>query len=150
MYHVTVSQAVTIRWCMLACHWLFIGCWRFKFGIEMLFILWICIDVDGYDKIWQAFVIFLFSILKRLSVGRIKIELVCQQTNNFLLSDSFFSVTVRKKVENDYESLQDRLRTLPDKLSYDIMVWCHFSITDAPKLIFTSRYTNIFYALLSI
>ncbi|XP_026143085.1 unconventional prefoldin RPB5 interactor 1-like [Carassius auratus] len=27
-----------------------------------------------------------------------------------------------KKVENDYESLQDRLRTLPDKLSYDIMV----------------------------
>ncbi|XP_051512397.1 unconventional prefoldin RPB5 interactor-like [Myxocyprinus asiaticus] len=27
-----------------------------------------------------------------------------------------------KKVEKDYESLQDRLRTLPDKLSYDIMV----------------------------
>uniref|UniRef100_A0A673M7V1 Protein phosphatase 1 regulatory subunit 19 n=1 Tax=Sinocyclocheilus rhinocerous TaxID=307959 RepID=A0A673M7V1_9TELE len=26
------------------------------------------------------------------------------------------------KVEKDYESLQDRLRTLPDKLSYDIMV----------------------------
>lgn len=69
---------------------------------------------------------FLFSIFKRLSVGRTKIELVCQQTDNFLLSDSFFSVTVRKKVENDYESLQDRLRTLPDKLSYDIMVGCHF------------------------
>ncbi|KAG1936988.1 RNA polymerase II subunit 5-mediating protein [Pimephales promelas] len=27
-----------------------------------------------------------------------------------------------EKVEKDYESLQDRLRTLPDKLSYDIMV----------------------------
>ncbi|XP_073671878.1 unconventional prefoldin RPB5 interactor 1 isoform X2 [Paramisgurnus dabryanus] len=27
-----------------------------------------------------------------------------------------------KKVEKDYECLQDRLRTLPDKLSYDIMV----------------------------
>ncbi|XP_052008727.1 unconventional prefoldin RPB5 interactor-like [Xyrauchen texanus] len=27
-----------------------------------------------------------------------------------------------KKVEKDYESLQDRFRTLPDKLSYDIMV----------------------------
>lgn len=28
----------------------------------------------------------------------------------------------RKKVESDYEALQERLRTLPDKLSYDIMV----------------------------
>ncbi|XP_065589268.1 unconventional prefoldin RPB5 interactor 1 isoform X2 [Cyrtonyx montezumae] len=28
----------------------------------------------------------------------------------------------RKKVESDYEVLQERLRTLPDKLSYDIMV----------------------------
>ncbi|XP_006121266.1 unconventional prefoldin RPB5 interactor 1 isoform X2 [Pelodiscus sinensis] len=27
-----------------------------------------------------------------------------------------------KKVENDYEALQERLNTLPDKLSYDIMV----------------------------
>lgn len=27
-----------------------------------------------------------------------------------------------KKVESDYEALQERLRTLPDKLSYDIMV----------------------------
>ncbi|XP_070616383.1 unconventional prefoldin RPB5 interactor 1 isoform X2 [Erythrolamprus reginae] len=28
----------------------------------------------------------------------------------------------RKKVESDYEALEDRLSTLPDKLSYDIMV----------------------------
>uniref|UniRef100_A0A672TFC1 Protein phosphatase 1 regulatory subunit 19 n=1 Tax=Strigops habroptila TaxID=2489341 RepID=A0A672TFC1_STRHB len=28
----------------------------------------------------------------------------------------------RKKVESDYEALQERLRTLPNKLSYDIMV----------------------------
>lgn len=28
----------------------------------------------------------------------------------------------RKKVESDYEALQERLSTLPDKLSYDIMV----------------------------
>lgn len=33
----------------------------------------------------------------------------------------------RKKVESDYEVLQERLRTLPDKLSYDIMVCTLYS-----------------------
>ena len=28
----------------------------------------------------------------------------------------------RKKVDNDYNALQERLSTLPDKLSYNIMV----------------------------
>lgn len=28
----------------------------------------------------------------------------------------------RKKVSGDYEALDDRLKTLPDQLSYDIMV----------------------------
>lgn len=28
----------------------------------------------------------------------------------------------RKKVSGDYEALNDRLQTLPDQLSYDIMV----------------------------
>lgn len=29
---------------------------------------------------------------------------------------------IREKVDNDYSALQERLRTLPDKLSYDVMV----------------------------
>ncbi|KAI4904466.1 hypothetical protein NFI96_015120 [Prochilodus magdalenae] len=33
-----------------------------------------------------------------------------------------FSLFTRRKMEKDYESLQERLETLPDKLSYDIMV----------------------------
>lgn len=41
---------------------------------------------------------------------------------HFYLRDSFLPVVDRKKVEKDYESLQERLKTLPDKLSYDIMV----------------------------
>lgn len=35
---------------------------------------------------------------------------------------SFVFVSPRRKLETDYESLQERLSTLPDKLSYDIMV----------------------------
>lgn len=35
----------------------------------------------------------------------------------------------REKVSDDYEALNERLQTLPDQLSYDIMVgevsWCH-------------------------
>ncbi|KAF5897511.1 unconventional prefoldin RPB5 interactor 1 [Clarias magur] len=39
-----------------------------------------------------------------------------------VVKDCQSQITHWKKLENDYESLQDRLSTLPDKLSYDIMV----------------------------
>jgi len=54
----------------------------------------------------------------------------------------------REKVEKDYESLQDRLRTLPDKLSYDIMVWHHISFTNASNLC-VSTYAKYFACLIN-
>lgn len=32
------------------------------------------------------------------------------------------ALSPRQKVEHDYDSLQERLKTLPEQLSYDIMV----------------------------
>ncbi|XP_007945949.1 unconventional prefoldin RPB5 interactor 1 [Orycteropus afer afer] len=46
-----------------------------------------------------------------------------------------------KKVDNDYNALQERLSTLPDKLSYNIMVYIRKTIDDLKKVMknFESR-----------
>lgn len=42
----------------------------------------------------------------------------------------------RKKVSGDYEALNDRLKTLPDQLSYDIMVSAFSALKTGRKHLF--------------
>lgn len=39
---------------------------------------------------------------------------------------SLFLHVVRAQFKSDYEALQARMYSLPDKLTHDVMVWCIF------------------------
>lgn len=78
---------------------------------------WFYMDITPCVKKWRR--IHSHSCQVTLLLSDISADL---QKEYYYVVVFFFFASARKKVESDYKSLQERLSTLPDKLSYDIMV----------------------------